>query len=161
MLTFSLTGLVFLFLAFSVVDTILGWLLDLVRPTVEDKIQSIRKRVKHPERPPGGKPVRFTCTSPEAQYAEEVYVAGTFNEWLRADEGLIRPYTWQREAYALEKQVREGKVIWEKDIWLRPGYHEFKFVVGKRYWIEWYEGSGYPRGNDAPGGPNFKIVVEP
>ena len=59
----------------------------------------------------------------------------------------------------MQKQISEGKEIWEKDILVSPGHYDFKFVVGKRHWIHWYEESGYTRGNDAPGGPNFRIEV--
>lgn len=72
---------------------------------------------------------------------------------------LIRPSQKYQERYGLQKQISEGKEIWEKDILVSPEHYDFKFVVGKRHWIHWYEESGYTRGNDAPGGPNFRIEV--
>ena len=109
--------------------------------------------------PQNGKCVKFICTSREAEHAKEVYVAGEFNNWLRPKGSLIRPSQKYQEKYGLQKQISEGKEIWEKDILVSLGHYDFKFVVGKRHWIHWYEESGYTRGNDAPGGPNFRIEV--
>ncbi len=100
--------------------------------------------------------IKFTCTSHEAAKATDVSVAGSFNNWLNADKGKIRPNNFFR----LEKIEREGKFVWEKDILIPVGPHDFKFVVGDNYWIHWSEESGYPKGSDAPGGSNFSIVVE-
>ncbi|MBC2709137.1 MAG: TIR domain-containing protein [ANME-2 cluster archaeon] len=109
--------------------------------------------------PQNGKCVKFICTSREAEHAKEVYVAGEFNNWLRPKGSLIRPTQKYQKKYGLQKQISEGKEIWEKDIFVSLGHYDFKFVVGKRHWIHWYEESGYTRGNDAPGGPNFRIEV--
>jgi len=106
-----------------------------------------------------GKYVKFTCISREAEHAKEVYVASEFNNWLGPNGSLIRPSLKDQERYGLQKQIREGKEIWEKDILVSPGHYDFKFVVGRRHWIHWDEESGYTRGNDAPGGPNFRIEV--
>lgn len=103
-----------------------------------------------------GKTVRFTCNSQEAVNANKVYVAGSFNNWLNADKGQIRPHKY----YRLDKVEKEGIVVWEKDILIPVGPHDFKFVVGNNYWIHWTDRSGYHKGSDAPGGPNLRIVVD-
>jgi hypothetical protein len=123
----------------------------------------IRDMVEYERKPyplPTAVTVNFVCNSPEVKYAEEVYVAGTFNNWLQAgDDGVVRPFPSDTERYGLKREDREGEVVWRKEIMLPPGSYYFKFVVGRNYWISWFEGSGYPRGNDAPGGPNFRVEV--
>ena len=109
--------------------------------------------------PHNGKCIKFTCTSREAENAKEVYVAGEFNNWLRPKGSLIRPSSKDQEIYGLQRQIWGGKEIWVKDILVSLGHYDFKFVVGRRHWIHWHEDSGYSRGNDAPGGPNFRIEV--
>lgn len=157
----QLMTLVFMLcLAFAVVDQVLGLLLDLVRRPAEDLLQTVLSRIQKRARPPGSKPVLFICEDRKARYAEEVYVAGTFNDWLRSERGQIRPYTWQRKVYRLEKHIEDEQVIWKGEIWLQPGYHEFKFVVGRNTWIHWHEDSGYACGSSASGGPNFELFVE-
>ena len=100
----------------------------------------------------------FVCTSELASDASEVYVAGAFNDWLGADEGRIHPTPEDAERYSLDPVP--GEVTWRKEIDIPPGVYDFKFVVRANQWIPWYEDSGYPRGNDAPGGPNFRIEVD-
>ena len=124
---------------------------------IMEPLNAIIGEVQYP--PQNGKYVKFTCTSREAEHAKEVYVAGEFNNWLMPKGSLIRPSPKDQEMYGLQRQIWEGKEIWEKDILVSPGHYDFKFVVGRRHWIHWYEESGYPRGNDAPGGPNFRIEV--
>jgi len=124
---------------------------------IMEPLNAILGEVQDP--PQNGKCAKFTCTSREAEHAKEVYVAGEFNNWLMPKGSLIRPSPKDQERYGLQKQIREGKEIWEKDFLVSPGHHDFKFVVGRRHWIHWYEESGYPPGNDAPGGPNFRIEV--
>jgi hypothetical protein len=116
---------------------------------------------KEPYPPPSSKPVRLVCRSPRAWHAKQVYVAGEFNDWLRAEEGTIRPTTWEKERFGMEKHTKEGKVHWEKEIWILPGEWHFKFVADGNRWIHWYEDSGYQRGSDAAGGPNYRVFVEP
>jgi len=106
--------------------------------------------------------VLFTCRSEDARHAQEVYVAGDFNHWLGADKGFIHPTLREREQYGLEKRiVEEDQVIWEKEIWVTPGPHDFKFVIGHSHWIDWYEDCGYPQGSRVPDGSyNFAVIME-
>ena len=57
------------------------------------------------------KPVEFSCHAPEAQ---TVFVAGTFNDW-------------KPDVAPLHNHLPNGK--WIATLLLRPGRHEFKFVV--------------------------------
>ena len=102
------------------------------------------------------KAVTFVCNSEEASAAKDVYVAGSFNDWLNAKNGRIQPHDY----FKLTKRERQGKIIWGKTLHIPVGPHDFKFVVGNNYWIHWSEGSAYAKGSDAPGGSNFRITVE-
>jgi len=146
-----------------------GWLLELLlrlfggllRPATEDALQGLAARYRHKYPPRHGGPVHLAYDGDEARYAEEVFVAGDLNGWLQVKGPEIHPWTWQSKIYALKRRERPGGMLWEKDILIKPGHYDFKFVANRNHWIHWFEGSGYPRGNEAPGGPNFRLVVRP
>lgn len=60
---------------------------------------------------------KFKCHAPDAQ---QVFVAGTFNEW-------------KPDAMPL---VRDKAGHWRGSLKLPPGRHEFKFVVDGRWWCD-------------------------
>ncbi len=154
------TLVLLLYLTFHVVDKALDLLLKLSTPMFVDLWERLQKRLRHLDHPHGSKPFRFVCKNTEAELANEVYVAGSFNNWLNPEGALIRPYSWQKETYGLKKIVEGDQVRWEKEVYLMPGPHDFKFVVGKNLWIPWSSGSEYQRGNDAPGGPNMRVLIK-
>jgi len=141
------------------VKVVLHLVLDLVHDNVEKFVGDRWHCHRDPCLASETTPVRFSCTSKLAASAQEVYVAGDFNHWLGADKGVIHPTPRERKRYGLGRRVEEGKVIWEKDIWVASGPHDFKFVVGRDFWIDWHEGCGHPRGNEALGGPNLSVDV--
>ena len=108
---------------------------------------------------PDTRKFEFELDSSEATHATEVYVAGSFNNWLRADAGSIHPTVEDVDRYRLSRP--EPSSVWKREVELSPGTYEFKFVVGGNYWIHWYESSGYAKGSDAPGGSNFRIEIGP
>ncbi len=63
------------------------------------------------------KPVELFCYAPEAQ---QVFVAGTFNEWKPDATPLVRD--------------KAGN--WRGLLKLPPGHHEFKFVVDCQWCCE-------------------------
>lgn len=99
----------------------------------------------------------FMLQNELASGAKEVYVAGAFNYWLEADRGQIHPTVEDAERYSLDQFPEER--TWRKKIDIPPGMHDFKFVIDGNRWIPWHRDSGYPEGNDAPGGSNFRIEV--
>lgn len=56
------------------------------------------------------KKVKFTLEEPKA---DKVMLAGDFNNWK----------------YAKAARCKNKKKIWEKDLLLKPGRYEYKFVV--------------------------------
>lgn len=73
--------------------------------------------------------VEFKCHAPEAQ---QVFVAGTFNEW-------------KPDATPL---VRDEAGNWRASLPLPPGHHEFKFIVDGQWCCEpgcEHEYSGCPK----------------
>ena len=62
-------------------------------------------------------PIEFSCHAPEAQ---AVFVAGTFNDW-RAEATPLR---------------RQADGHWRTTLPLRPGHHEFKFIVDGQWCCE-------------------------
>lgn len=61
--------------------------------------------------------VEFECRAPDAQ---QVFVAGTFNEWKPDATPLVRD--------------TEGH--WRGSLRLQPGHYEFKFIVDGRWCCE-------------------------
>ncbi|MDH5231041.1 MAG: hypothetical protein OEY38_13335 [Gammaproteobacteria bacterium] len=101
--------------------------------------------------------IRFTCDYAETTHVNEVHIAGSFNHWLQAKKGLIKPTKLETERFAMIKQKQQGRNVWVKDVLIPYGHYDFKFVVNKNQWIAWSENSTYSKGNDAPGGPNLRI----
>jgi 1,4-alpha-glucan branching enzyme len=64
------------------------------------------------------KPVEFSCHAPKAK---AVFIAGTFNDW-------------KPDASAMHNHLPNGK--WTVTLPLRPGRHEFKFVVDGQWCCE-------------------------
>ena len=139
---------------------VIDWILEFIRKLLTDPVYCFFAKIRHLQELPNSKPVIFTCSDPKAKYEKELYVVGTFNEWLRAFDGKIHPYSCEKKMYGLEKKRNGKNVVWEKKIWLEPGYYEFKFITGKNTWIHWHEDSGYQPGSSAAGGHNYKIIVE-
>jgi len=140
----------------AIIGIIIGWMTEPIKRRLflwgRDQVDSIAENLKRYP-PKGSIKVTLTCLASVIGNAKEVYIAGTFNEWLSAQSGAIRP----RQRYKLRK-INDH---WAVDVYLRPGKHEFKFVVDKVIWIPWREefAQTYKCGSNAPGGPNFLIEV--
>lgn len=64
------------------------------------------------------KPIEFSCHAPKAK---EVFVAGTFNDW-------------KPDGSPLHNHQPNGK--WTVTLPLKPGHHEYKFVVDGQWCCE-------------------------
>lgn len=74
----------------------------------------MKKTAKRTAHHDGKVSVPFKCAQPDAQ---QVCVAGTFNDWSPAASPMIR--------------VEHG--LWVKQIMLPPGRYEYRFVVDGRW----------------------------
>ena len=140
-----------LFASFHVVESLIGIVIGAILQTLKAPLRNVSFRLRRLDHPTDGKRVEFACKSPDAERAKEVYITGSFNQWLQAQHGQIHPYRAQRNAYGMEKVIVDGRVEWQKVLWLSPGIYEFKFVVGKNRWI----------GDGASGGQNLRVDVGP
>ena len=64
---------------------------------------------------------KFSCNAPEAQ---QVFLAGSFNDWNPADIPM--------------KRLDDG--TWSTELKLEPGKYEYKFVVNGAWWAPPCEG---------------------
>lgn len=91
----------------------------------------------------------------------KVYVAGSFNNWLQAKDGHVKPFKFQKRRYSMNPVEDEnGELIWKRKVKVPIGLHNFKFVVNNNYWVAWSDKSRYNEGHSAPGGSNFFINVK-
>lgn len=113
-----------LYVSFHVVDKALDILFGLFGPVVTDLWRSLVFCVRKLDHPAAGKPIRFVCRSRDAELASEVYIAGSFNDWLQPKGAPIRPYSSQRKAYRMRRVIEDGKAGWQKELWLSPGTYD-------------------------------------
>lgn len=64
--------------------------------------------------------ILFQCSAPGAT---AVYLAGDFNSWAEANNGVISD-----EKYKMSGPDSDG--LWRKTVTLTPGVHKFKFSIG-------------------------------
>lgn len=101
-----------------------------------------------------------------AMEGRRALLAGDFNKWLDAREGRVRPDPKWELTYQ-----EDGSLIGEFDLPL--GMYDFKPVRVDEFcglpedgrftahWVHWREDCGYSCGPDAPGGPNWRLIVDP
>lgn len=115
----------------------------------------------HSQTPAAGALVPVVLTLPDgyASIGDPVYAAGTFNNWLNAEEGRLNADARTLAQYLLKRKGGGGRRPRQVSIGLPPGEYEFKFVTGQFRWLPWIAGSEHDKGQHAVGGPNFRVVV--
>jgi hypothetical protein len=144
-------------------DRHLQMLVAKIRGLVADPEHAPAPAAKHtpPQAQPAAQLIPVVLTLPDgyASIGDPVYAAGTFNNWLNAEEGRLSADTQTLARYLLERAGGKGRQPRQVSIVLPPGEYEFKFVTGQFRWLPWIAGSEHDKGGDAVGGPNFRTVV--
>lgn len=136
--------------------------LDALTPRLERHIKILLAKVcmllelKNPS-----KPILYQVLNLPQQYSlikDVIYVAGSFNNWPNAKNGILCADGKILSKFTLSN-LSNADGVRTISLNLPAGTYEFKFVTNDFRWLPWVSFSGYEKGEDAAGDPNFRLKV--